>query len=253
MSAVQDDVTSLVNWDVELGAAARLLHHRGHTDAVMLLLEVQDVDCQWAYDDWSINYYTYFMQVDLAFIDLLTSEIEEQIKEALNAVLRMSKQGCGTVVLVPHMVDQGDWRSELKGAVYGKPVNQATLIALPQRYPTKDRMRFRDAGELAVYDGLLRTQARSSSGDTITIVPNPSVRVKGHTWEPDFLVAFGGKCGLIEVDGASHSNRWAADKSKDSIYEDCGIAYIARIPVEDTNDPGAVDLFVDRFLKRLLG
>lgn len=252
MSAVQDEIKPVQNWDVELGSAARLLHHRGYSDAVLLLLAVNDVSTQWYDDDWGIHYFRYFFQVDMSAIDYLTDEIEEQIKDALNAVLRMSKEACQNIILVPSLVG-GDWRSELTGAMYGKPVNQASLVALPQRYPTKDRMRFRDAGEVAVYDGLLRAQQRLSTGDTITIVPNPSVRVRGHTWEPDFLVTFGGRCGIIEVDGGSHANRWAADKTKDAIYEDCGIAYISRIPAEDTSDPASVDSFIDRFLKRLLG
>ena len=46
-------------------------------------------------------------------------------------------------------------------------------------------------------------------------MPNPSVRVPGHTWEPDFLVAYNKRVGVIEVDGSTHHNRWAADKTKD--------------------------------------
>ena len=75
----------------------------------------------------------------------------------------------------------------------------------------------------------------------------------GRTWEPDFLVVYGGRCGIIEVDGYSHQNRWVADKSHDAIYEDSGIAYIARVPAEDTDDPAVVDDHIQRFLKRVLG
>ena len=257
MSALEDPFGSdgPPAWDAVLGTAAQLLHQRGHVDAVLVLLEVQHVSMEWL--DWSVDFsnkvhaYRYYFYVSPSVIDDLTNTVEEQIKDALNLILRPRNEHCAAISLSP-AITQSDWRSDLTKALAGKPSNQATLVALPNRYPTKDKMRFRDGGELRVYEALVRAQQRLPNRDTLTIVPNPSVRVPGHTWEPDFLVAYNKRVGVIEVDGSTHHNRWAADKTKDERYEDAGFAYIARIPVEDTNDPKALDEHVDRFLNRLL-
>jgi len=64
-------------------------------------------------------------------------------------------------------------------------------------------------------------------------------------------VAFRGRIGIIEVDSLYHSGRAAADKTKDHIYENGGVAYVDRWVVEDTNGDEDLDRFVDRFLGRL--
>jgi hypothetical protein len=142
--------------------------------------------------------------------------------------------------------------SSERHSITRKPVNQAALVALPGGWLTEDRMAFRDAGELAVYRGLKRAQASRPVWDTLTIVPNPLARVAGRTLEPDFFVAYRGRCGMIAVDGDSHHGRWQSDKSKDDLYENSGIRYVNRIAVEDTNDAHLVDKFVERFLFQLL-
>lgn len=62
-----------------------------------------------------------------------------------------------------------------------------------------------------MYEALKRAQESRPPADTITIVPLPSARVPGHTWEPDFLVAYRGRVGAIEVDGPHHTGKRAAE------------------------------------------
>jgi len=241
------------SWDQMLGTAAQVLFTRGHTEAAFLLLDkVKRATFVWMNSWGDFEHFHHYYEVDASSLDDLTEDMEAQIVDVMDKIGMMDREGCSGVTLVPAKV-QGDWRSELRAAMTGKPVNQATLAALPNEYPIQDKMRFRDRAELLVYEGLKRSQAKLPHTDTIAIAPNASLRVQGHTFEPDFLVAYLGKSGVVEVDGNSHRNRWAADKTKDSLYEDAGIAYISRINVEDTKNPAEVDAFIERFLTRLRG
>lgn len=240
-------------WDVMLGTAAQLLFKRGHVDAALLLMEKVKKATFIETNCWNgFTTFQHFYEVDISSLDDLTEDVEKQIIDAMDKVGVMDNESCSGVTLVPAKV-QGDWRSELRSAITGKPLNQATLVALPIHYPVQDKMRFRDDAEVRVYEGLKRAQAKLPITSTITIAPNPSVRISGRTFEPDFLITYRGRCGVIEVDGGSHMNRYAADKTKDSLYEDAGAAYISRINVEDTKQVSEVDAFVERFLARLSG
>jgi very-short-patch-repair endonuclease len=74
----------------------------------------------------------------------------------------------------------------------------------------------------------------------------------GKNREVDFLVTYRGRAGVVEVDGDTHRNRYAADQSRDRFLRDAGINVVERIVAEDSNDPAALDLFVKRFLNRLI-
>jgi hypothetical protein len=113
-------------------------------------------------------------------------------------------------------------------------------------------MRFRDQAERAVYRALKRAQQSLPSHESLTVLPNCAALTRiGSTWEPDFVVAYKGRVGVIEVDGASHQGRAAADQTRDRFFEDSGMAYVDRWPVEDTTDERALDTLVARFLLRL--
>lgn len=103
-----------------------------------------------------------------------------------------------------------------------------------------------------MYRSLKRAQAQLPPGETLTIVPGPAVRIPAHTWEPDFLVIYKGRAGIIEVDGRTHVKKWSSDRSRDRLFEDAGVAYVDHIDAADTEGPG-VDQFVERFLRKLAG
>lgn len=113
-------------------------------------------------------------------------------------------------------------------------------------------MRFRDPGERNVYRAFKRAQHRLPSTESITILPNASARpFVAHTWEPDFVIAYKGRVGIVEIDGPTHQGRAAADKSRDHFFENSGVAYVDRWAVEDSTDDATLDEHVERFLKRL--
>ncbi len=87
--------------------------------------------------------------------------------------------------------------------------------------------------------------------DSIAISPLAMLRVRGRSFEVDFLVTHQGRCGVIEVDGTVHRGKWADDRSRDRLLEDAGIAYIDRIDVSDVHQPTELATFVRRFLGRL--
>ncbi len=66
------------------------------------------------------------------------------------------------------------------------------------------------------------------------------------TWEPDFLVIYKGRAGIIEVDGRTHVKKWLSDGSRDCLFEDAGVAYVDHIDAADIGGPE-----VDQFLRRL--
>jgi very-short-patch-repair endonuclease len=53
------------------------------------------------------------------------------------------------------------------------------------------------------------------------------------TREVDFLVTYRSRVGVVEVDGDTHRNRYAADQSRDRFLRDAGINLVERI-VADT-------------------
>jgi hypothetical protein len=160
-----------------------------------------------------------------------------------------SDEGISSVDVIPSPV-KGDWRTQYRAALQ-TPRNQASLTKLPDLHPRADQMGFRDAAELRVYEGLKRAQKRLPEGETIAISVNPSVHIPPRTREPDFLVAYRGRVGMIEVDGASHRQKWSNDKSRDQLFEDAGIFCVRHIEAEFTDDPRKVDEFIDRFLRKL--
>jgi len=57
----------------------------------------------------------------------------------------------------------------------------------------------------------------------------------------------------LEVDGATHAARAAADRSRDRRLEDAGIADVDHLDAESASDPAEAAQFVDRFVERLAG
>jgi hypothetical protein len=233
--------------DAQLGTAIKLLYHRGEHKAVNLLLSAKDILWEFDTEDWSINYYELGIVVDIEMFDEYNDDkLFDKIVDAFRDVMRADRQGVTSVRLYPAQV-QVDWRKDIEAHLRGKPKNQASLVALPDRFPVRDAMRFRDKAELSLYEALKEKQHSQPVTDTITLAPNPSVRVLGHTWEPDFLVVYHGRTGVIEVDGGSHRKKYASDKSRDRILEDCGISCVERIDVADAEDPELCKVFVDAF------
>jgi hypothetical protein len=119
--------------------------------------------------------------------------------------------------------------------------------------PTGPNNPFRRPEELAVYQALITEQLQLPCHRSLLVAANPRVRVLGRPLFPDLLVVHSGRAGVIEIDGASHYGRCAADRSRDRLLEDAGIAYIDHLDAESATQSSEVSLFVRRFLERLAG
>lgn len=108
----------------------------------------------------------------------------------------------------------------------------------------------RSEAERAVLAGLTRL---TSSVTGLSWAANAYLHVHGHHRELDVLVTYRGRVFGIEVDGPHHARqgRYVADRSRDLLFEDCGLLFVRRIAVEDTNAPDSVDAFLSACLDRL--
>jgi hypothetical protein len=244
--------------DVHLGTAAQLLLEQGKQEAAALLLDVRaieyiNMDLLFPLDggEGEIVKATAKLFVEPSLLPRFTDEITRQVYEALHEAALSHEHYVDEVLVVPASAGE-NWRESLTAALGEKPTNQARLGRPPRRWLHADRMAFRDEAEVGMYQALKRVQEAMPSEDAMTIVPNPAVRLPGRTVEPDFLVVYRGRCGAIEVDGATHSGKHAADRSRDRLLEDAGIARIDRIDVQDAERSDEADRFVRRFLRRLI-
>lgn len=237
--------------DRELGTVLKLLYVRGHHGAVQQLIGATSVRWDYVNRDWGITYYEVVMVVEVErFPEYQDAEASSQISAAFDEVWRGTQREVESVSVQPALVAAG-WRNDVNGLLRPNGSNQAALVPLQPNALRDDSMSFRDRAELMLYNAFKARQSVLPRETTLTIVPNPAVRVPGKTWEPDFLIAYGGRAGIVEVDGTSHNKRYANDKSRDEILEDSGFALVMRLDVKDAEDPRQVEAFVDRFLRRL--
>jgi hypothetical protein len=115
----------------------------------------------------------------------------------------------------------------------------------------QDGFAFDQPEELAMFQTLVARQERMPPHDSL-LIARGVVRVPGRTFKPDLLVVYRKRAGIIEIDGATHYSRAAADRSRDHMLEDAGISYVDRICVEEACDPEGREGFVERFIQRLI-
>lgn len=127
-----------------------------------------------------------------------------------------------------------------------------TAPVLPLRGPHRGRARFDSTAEVLLYDALVTRQEAFPRFRTFGIAVHPLLRVRGHLFTPDLLLTYAGHSIAIEVDGPHHGRRWAADRSRDELLEDCGVP-VKRITVEDVGNTALREAWIDRTLTRLLG
>jgi hypothetical protein len=236
-----------------LGAAAQMLLEDGHQKAAALLLDVKELtfDDSDGWMDNSLRSATADLSVDPWVMRRFDDETKEQIRDTLDKVALSRGLYVFGVCVIPAPAPPG-WRDQLQ-KVLASPTarNQVTLAPLPPAHPHEDGLAFRDAAELQVYKALKARQDQMPKADTFTIVPNCGARVQHRTIEPDFLVIYRGRCAGIEVDGASHSRKWASDRSREYSLEDSGLAFVRRIDAADTSKPQELQAFIDSVLRKL--
>ncbi|MFF9001616.1 hypothetical protein ACF1GW_06785 [Streptomyces achromogenes] len=246
--------------DEVIGAASVLLVQRGYREAAALMLDVTNV---WIErhtireDSMSFSYEREYQEVIMELEPRLlpnSGYLLNHIRSAFEAV----GAGCGRNIedvsareVIPRV--GSNWREqlvrELKG---GRKTNQARKIRLEPRHPTEDGLHFTNEWEHRVYQVLKERQAALPDNDTIGVVPLGALRVRGHTFEPDFMITYRGRVGVIEIDGPHHKGRASADRSRDRLLKHAGVRDVDRLCVEDSTTKEDVEKFVTDFLKHLV-
>ncbi|MFD7917257.1 hypothetical protein ACFV30_42415 [Streptomyces sp. NPDC059752] len=173
----------------------------------------------------------------------------------MNSVLaREPGETVDHIQVVPSVPEvSADWRKQLRTASGPRPTNQGRQVRLEPQHPMEDRLHFTNQWEHGVYQVLKEQQARLPANETIGIMPLSAMRVRGYTYEPDFLVTYRGRAGVIEIDGPHHKDRASADKSRERLLRHAGVHYVDRPDVRDTKAKSEVETFVSDFLKQLGG
>lgn len=235
-----------------LGTAAQLLLEEEFTRETALLLDVHHFTIR-GHDRWkgALELATAELLVDPWVVRRFDDDALERVRWALDTVARQIGYEVGWVDVFPEPAKAG-WREQVQAALANPDAtNQATLAPLAAGHPREDGLNFRDDAERRMYQGLKQRQEALPKTDTFSIIPNPGLRVQHRTVEPDFLVAYRGRCGAIEVDGASHARKWSSDRSREYSLEDAGIAFVRRIDVADVDDESELAAFIDTFLRKL--
>lgn len=252
---LEPDEVDRLRGEQVLGAAAILLHRQGDATAAETAADVTSVRLiLW---DSEFGQYSYKAQLEVEphLFSRFTDEVVERIADAMNSVLaRDPNQRVGHVQIVPTIPAVSvDWRKQLRSATGPQPSNQARKPRLEPQHPTEDGLHFTNQWEHGVYKVLKEQQLGLPDNETIGILPLGGMRVRGHTFEPDILVTYRGRAGVIEIDGPHHKGRASNDKSRERLLRHAGVHYVDRLDVRDTTTRSEVEKFVADFLKQLRG
>ncbi|WP_327071826.1 hypothetical protein [Kitasatospora sp. NBC_01302] len=235
-----------------LGATAIMLHERGHTDASGLLAEVTSLDLDYLGEDWNITQLEAVFDVEQLLGDRFTEELLDQIRTAMGAVVERGGEAIQRVRVRPLIPPvSADWRADLKAAQSGRQSNHARRVRIEPQHPIEDALHFSNEWEQRVYQVLKEQQEALPDNETLGILPLAAMRVLGHTYEPDLLITYRGRAGIIEIDGPHHKGRRSDDASRERLLRNAGVKHIDRLDVRDSTQKPEVEKFVADFLKHL--
>lgn len=238
--------------DSTIAHAVTLLVQRNDRESAELILNVERFHTQ--YDDqgssWDI-----WLEVANENLAPFTDEWLERFREICQEVSTRLHYEYFYIGLREILPDVGpSWRTQLNDQIRSsrRPTNQGRRVRLqPPRF-AEDHLAFTNEGEHVVYSALRKIQENDlPREETIGIYPLAGGRIPGRTWEPDFLVTYRGRAGVLEIDGPHHNSRRALDVTRDHLLRDAGIAFVDRIPVEGLQDPAELNASLRRFLRRL--
>ncbi|WP_309225873.1 hypothetical protein [Streptomyces lunaelactis] len=236
--------------DSLLGNIAALLVSRGNVDVARLILLVQN--CSIEYDGRNEN--DLWLEVHPGDREGFTEDVVELLRGICREVAdRLSYDVQWLGVRETLLEVSPDWRDQLREVAEGKrQTNQARRIRAAEQRWVEDKLSFTNPGELRVYQALKHIQEKIlPPEETIGIFPLSNGRISGRTWEPDVLVTYKGRAGVLEIDGPHHNARKALDTTRDHLLRDAGVAYVDRIPVEALEDSKELLAALQRFLRRL--
>jgi hypothetical protein len=235
-----------------LGLAAHLLLQRGEDKIARLLLDVIRLDVEVVDDRWEPD--KLWLEVAPEHMRAFGDPVVDKIRDACDEIERRRDYQISLAGVREALPDIGPgWQESLRQQLAGgtRPTNHARRVrSEPPRF-VEDGLSFTNDGELAVYKMLKKLQASMPGDETIGIFPLAGGRLPGKTWEPDVLVTYKKRAGVLEIDGPQHNARRALDMSRDNLWLDTGVAYVDRITVEALTDPRELEAFLKKFLKRL--
>lgn len=246
----------------DLGTAAQLLFEDGKTQAAALLTDARiarrdyiDTAFPLRGDASGFDVFEVWLEVPRFLVERFTGEVIADVRDALNEVLERDNVHVRELAVRADITPAGDdWREGLLARMSPKPTNQASIgprIESPRWM--EDRCQFRSEAELRVYQAFKRVREKDfPARDTFSTAPNPALVVPNiAASEPDLLIMYRGRVGIVQVDGWQHQGRLANEVSRDRVYLHSGIAQVDRIPVEDASTDDELEEFVLRFLQRL--
>ncbi|WP_329119708.1 hypothetical protein [Streptomyces sp. NBC_01465] len=237
--------------DSLLGHMAALLFQRGDTKHVQALLLVRGASIEYDPQDQTNDLW---LEFDPGNKPIFTEDAQTMLRRVFEQVSGRLGYGVSWLGFRETLPRIGpDWRERLQEMMSAeRPTNQARRTMPEKPQWVLDGLAFTNSGEKRVYQALKHLQEKElSAEDTISIFPLPNGRVLGHTWEPDLLVTYRGRAGVLEIDGPNHRARRAMDHSRDHLLRDAGVAYVDRIPVEVIDNRDELLASLKRFLRRL--
>jgi hypothetical protein len=232
--------------DQIVASAARFLIDGGEGVAANVLLSCR-VSIDWA--EGGSNWYHQHRQVTLigpraAFdiLDEFSNPIRRSIQRAIEAVLP-DREGVELVAraeIVP--LDPG-WRAELLEIARGEGVSNQ--LAAASKFIPWANLRFRSASEVRIAQELNRRG--------VMFFPNCRARLpvgkERRNLEPDFLICYEGKWGILEVDGDPFHppSRASEDHERDRHFRTQGVRVVERFKADECfeNYDGVVSKFLD--------
>ncbi|WBO64935.1 hypothetical protein [Streptomyces camelliae] len=230
---------------------AALLAQRGDVAHVQLLLMVRSAVIEYDYDSQT---HDLWLEIDPQNESAFTEEAKELLRSVFERVSGRLGYGVSWLGFRETLPSVGpDWRERLQEMMNAdRPTNMARRTMPEKPQWVMDGLAFTNFGERRVYQALKHLQENElAPEETLSIFPLPNGRVLGHTWEPDMIVTYRGRAGVLEIDGPNHRVRRAMDTSRDHLLRDAGIAYVDRIPVEVIDDAQELLTVLKRFLRRL--
>jgi hypothetical protein len=116
-----------------------------------------------------------------------------------------------------------DWRQQVRAGLDSGPSNQGRPFGT-SKIITHSGLNYRSRAEVAIAEKL-------ELAADILFIPNSAAAAGKVQKEPDFLIFYRGKVGILEVDGPTHSGRLADDSLRDSFFQRQGI-FVKHYPSE---------------------
>jgi len=150
-------------------------------------------------------------------LDNYWSKIEKTLQNALEGVV--DKYSLGDIPVLVEL--------ELDSTPKQETTGEDTLI---EKYEIWENLRFRSETEIRIAQALNKIKG-------VLFFPNAKARLGHHRGrvnrEPDFLVCYKGRWGILEVDGSSYHQNAANDHTRDRLFKLHGITIVEHFDATD--------------------